>query len=82
MYRDDVVVNGLGLQGFPAIEIEHPLKDTFAVDLRFGDRKPQRIWLTDADAKAAVKLMKTTGAYYKPIFDRVQTALANLEGDR
>jgi hypothetical protein len=76
----DIRVNGLGVQGFPAIEISGPDNKEFRVVLRFGTAK-REFRITEAEARAAVKVMKEKRGHHGAIFDRLQEALASLEND-
>ncbi len=75
----DIRVNGLGLQGFPQIDVAHPAKDVFAISLRFNDHV-HAFDISAAEAKRSVELMKSKRGHNSEIFKRVQEAAARLEG--
>ncbi|WP_438852047.1 hypothetical protein [Brevundimonas nasdae] len=73
----DINVNDLNAQGFPGIDVARG--DTgFDISLNYRGHSVS-FGLSEAEAKAAVKQVKSTGTHHKPIFDRVQEALASLE---
>ena len=74
----DVRVNGLGIQGFPQITVEHPSKDTFAISLGFGTHTSD-FSITAAEAKRAVNTMKAKKGHDDGIFRRVQNAAVEIE---
>lgn len=76
----DIRVNGLGLQGFPLIHVTRAEKGFFKVSLRFNDAERDFI-ITSAEAKRAVKLMKSRKGHSDEIFSRIQDAAAALEGE-
>jgi hypothetical protein len=74
----DVRVNGLGIQGFPQITVEHPSNDTFAISLKF-DIHTSDCSITAAEAKRAVNTMKAKKGHHGGIFRRVQNAAVEIE---
>lgn len=74
----DIVVNDLGLQGFPGIGVERS-EGGFQIVLSF-EAHAVSFEMTESEAKAAVKHLRGTSTHYRPIFDRVQEGLAKLEG--
>lgn len=75
----DFRVNSLGLQGFPQVTVLRPDKDNFEIILQFDELR-QSFTLSNNEAKNAVKKMKANQGYDSDIFDRIQKALARLEG--
>lgn len=75
----DLRVNSLGLQGFPQVTVLRPDKENFEIVLQFDEHK-ESFTLSNNEAQSAVKKMKAKQGYDPDIFDRIQKALANLEG--
>lgn len=75
----DIRVNHLGLDGFPEIVVSRPDGGVFQVCLKF-DEHSQNFELSNLEAKNAVQRMKASMGYDPEIFDRIQEALAQLEG--
>lgn len=74
----DIRVNGLGIQGFPQINVTHPAKDVFAIRLTF-DTYSSELTITADEAKRAVAAMKAGRGHDDGIFRRVQDAAVELE---
>ncbi|QQQ00812.1 hypothetical protein [Lysobacter enzymogenes] len=78
----DIRVNCLGIQGFPQIQISR--SDGFKFDVALGwhdsAKSSVRFSLTLSEAQSAVKKFRAKAGYDPAIFDRVQEALAKLEG--
>lgn len=74
----DAAVNGLGTGGFPEITARRA-KDGFAVELRM-DKHARSFDVTDAEARRMVATMKNLEQYDTAVFDRIQEAMAQLEG--
>ncbi len=74
----DIRVNGLGIQGFPQITIDHPDRDTFSATLKF-DAYTSNLTITAKDAKRAVATMKAGRGHDAEIFRRVQQAAIEIE---
>jgi len=77
----DIRINGLGLKGFPQITVRRsPTADGgFLIGLRFEDHE-ELVSLSYNEAKAAVQRFKSGQGHDPAILDRVQHALATLEG--
>ena len=76
----DLRVNNFGFPGFPQIEVSGDPIGSFTVVLSWKKASSTQFQLSEAEARAAVKKF-TSGAGYDPaIFNRVQEALAELEG--
>jgi hypothetical protein len=76
---EDLRVNLFAYSGFPQIHVSCHLDDMFDVALSWETHQTQ-FQLTDAEAKVAVKSFKEGTGYERSIFDKVQTALAALDG--
>lgn len=74
----DIRVNGLGLQGFPEIHVTGR-PESFAIDLRFAGQS-RSFEISRVEARQAVEAMKARRGHMVAIFERVQDALAQLEG--
>jgi hypothetical protein len=73
-------VNNFGFSGFPQIEVSGDPRGFFTVVLRWHKASSTQFQLSEAEAKSTVKMF-TSGAGYDPvIFNRVQEAVAELEG--
>lgn len=70
--------NGLSLQGFPQVEVASSGGD-FLITISFGECKTS-FAITREEARDAVHAMDTQRSHSGAIFDRVQEAVANLEG--
>ena len=75
----DAIVNGLGLDGFPGVEIDRAIDTGFKVTISFASIG-ETFSISDAEAKAAVSRLKTMRLHDATIFDRVQEAVATVEG--
>ena len=76
----DLRVNNFTFSGFPQIDVSGDPGGSFTVMLRWNKASSTQFQLSEAEAKAAVKKF-TSGAGYDPaIFNRVQDAVAELEG--
>jgi hypothetical protein len=75
----DIRVNNLGIEGFPLIHVVRQGSSNFSITLKFSD-KLQEFSISNAEAVRAVALMKSMNGHCSVIFERVTTALANLEG--
>ena len=76
----DLRVNNFTFSGFPQIDVSGDPGGSFTVMLRWNKASSTQFQLSEAEAKAAVKKF-TSGAGYDPaIFNRVQEAVAELEG--
>jgi hypothetical protein len=76
----DLSMNNFGFSGFPQIDVSGDPSGAFTVVMRWNKAASMQFQLSGAEAKAAVKKF-TSGAGYDPaIFNRVQEALAELEG--
>lgn len=78
----DLRVNLFSFSGFPQIHVDFLVDDKFKITLSWNDKTDSStsILLDRNEAKAAViKFRKKTG-YDKLIFERVQSALSQLEG--
>jgi hypothetical protein len=75
----DLRVNLFNYSGFPQIHVSCHSDDMFSVALSWETYETQ-FQLTDAEAKIAVAKFKSGTGYERSIFDKVQEALATLEG--
>ncbi|MES0881695.1 hypothetical protein [Roseibium sp. SCP14] len=77
----DLRVNHLPFNGFPEILVEKKVGDNrdFVVKLRADDFLVEFV-LSLAEARQAAELMKERETYDPAIFDRIQEAVAKLEG--
>ena len=76
----DLRVNNFTFSGVPQIDVSGDPGGSFTVMLRWNKASSTQFQLSEAEAKAAVKKF-TSGAGYDPaIFNRVQDAVAELEG--
>ncbi|MBE1208169.1 hypothetical protein [Aminobacter carboxidus] len=75
----DLKVNGNSLDGLPQILVSTGKAGGFQVKMKWGDSETG-FSLSDSEAKSAVAQMKASRAHDPAIFDRVQEALASLEG--
>lgn len=75
----DIRMNSLGLNGFPEVSISRQNEEGFKVYLQFGGHS-QNFEMSNFEAKNAVQRMKSQKGYDPNIFDRIQEALAKLEG--
>jgi hypothetical protein len=76
---EDLRVNLFNYSGFPQIHVSCHSEDVFDVTLSWETHQAQ-FHLTDAEAKAAVQKLKSGTGYERSIFDKVQKALAALDG--
>lgn len=74
----DIRVNNLAIEGFPLVHVVRQ-GNSFRITLKFSD-KFQEFSISNAEAKRAVTLMKSMNGHCSVIFERVQQAIANLEG--
>jgi hypothetical protein len=72
--------NFLSLSGFPQIDVSDAPDDSFTVVLRWNKISSTPFHLSKAEASAAVKKFRSRAGYDPAIFNRVQKALADLEG--
>ncbi|TAA12456.1 hypothetical protein EA658_09895 [Pseudoxanthomonas winnipegensis] len=84
---EDLRVNGLGISGLPQIFIPSIMdrKAPFTVTLAWkvdahGETVTRAFEMTMTEAKAAVKKFKAKTGYDRALFERVQKAIAKLEG--
>lgn len=76
----DLRVNNFTFSGFPQIDVSGDPGGSFTVVLRWNKASSTQFQLSEAEARAAVEKF-TSGAGYDPaIFDKVQRAVAELEG--
>jgi hypothetical protein len=75
----DIRVNGLRIEGFPMVHVVRHGSNNFSITLKFSD-KLQEFSISNAEAERAVALMKSMNGHCSLIFERVQQAMANLEG--
>lgn len=76
---EDLRVNLFTYSGFPQVHVSCHLDGMFDVALSW-EAYQTRFQLTDAEAKVAVKKFKSGTGYEHSIFDKVQSALAALDG--
>ncbi|WP_155985234.1 MULTISPECIES: hypothetical protein [unclassified Thioalkalivibrio] len=76
----DLRVNRFSFSGFPQIDVSWNEEDMFSVVLSWKGEANVQFQLSKAEAKAAVKKFKDQSGFDRAIFDRVQKALAQLEG--
>lgn len=74
----DLTVNKISLDGLPQILVERCETTGFQVSLKW-EESLVRFFLADDEAKAAVALLKKSGAHDPAILNRVQANLADLE---
>jgi len=75
----DLRVNLFSFSGFPQIHVSRYSEDTLSVALRWETYETQ-FQLSNAEAKVAVNKFKSGTGFEPSIFDRVQAALAALDG--
>jgi hypothetical protein len=75
----DLRINRFSFSGFPEINVPDPVDNIFTVTLSFQSHN-ESIILTRAEAFAAAKKFNVNNGYDPIIFDRIQAALAALEG--
>jgi hypothetical protein len=76
----DLRVNRFTFPGFPQINVSDDLDGCCTVVLRWHKASSTQFQLSEAEAKAAVKKFTSGSGYDPAIFNRVQEALAELEG--
>ena len=76
----DLRVNNFGFSGFPQIEVSGDPGGFFTVVLRWHKASSTQFQLSEAEARAAVKKFRSRAGYDPALFDRVQRAVAELEG--
>jgi len=76
---EDLRVNLFSYAGFPQIQVSCLPKDVFEITLSWKTCQTQ-FQLTDAEAKAAAKTFRSGTGFERSIFDKVQAALAALDG--
>ena len=76
----DAAVNRLAIKGLPEISCTSNA-DGFQILLRSGEHR-QLFNLTEAEATRMIETMRTSEQHDQALFDRIQNAVAELEGDR
>ena len=77
----DIEVNNLGLEGFPQIKVSHDGAASIFTICLWWEGFEFSFQLSDAEAIAAWKEFKSKPkTFHGASFDRIQNALANLEG--
>jgi len=74
-------VNLFSFPGFPQVYVSEPIDDVFNITLSWNSSSENKVSfeLTRAEAKTAAKAFKGGKGFDRAIFDRVQSALAELE---
>jgi hypothetical protein len=76
----DLRVNNFTFTGFPQIEVSGDPSGFFTVVLRWNKASSAQFQLSQTEAKAAVKKFRSGFGDDPAIFDKVQRAVAELEG--
>lgn len=76
----DLRDNLFSFSGFPQIKVSRDEEDVFSVVLSWNGDANVKFLLSKTEAKAAAKKFKDKSGFDCVIFDRVQEALAQLEG--
>jgi hypothetical protein len=74
----DLRVNLFAYSGFPQIDVACGSDDEFHITLSWETYQSSFV-LTDDDAKVATKTFRSAAGYERSIFDKVQSALADLD---
>jgi hypothetical protein len=76
----DPHLNNFGFPGFPQIEASGEPSGSFTIVLRWNKTSLLQFQLSQAEAKAAVEKFRSQTGYDPAIFNKVQRAVAELEG--
>lgn len=77
----DIIINGLGLNGFPQITVKRGENDTFSIKLSFNDEEAL-FKISTNDAVQATREMKIGPQCCNNIYDTVIDARAIIESKR